>query len=307
MTKEKDYLEFVEAVEQEIAQSFKLSRERIWLQKEENRDRILVENVYDNGLKSVMGIEAAGLFLLYKRGTSIEALVDQMKRDWERKCTKQTMDIFQDMEDYEKLRGRLIVRAVNSKARPEHLENAVFQRVGDILLVVYLVLSETEYDFLSAKLQRSLLKKWGLSKEEVFDNAMINTHILYPPRIYDWTKGLKKFPYSEGAFMNPLEHFELKKTPLGNCLTNVKQLNGATTLFYPGVAKRLSYLLGEDFYAAFTSIHEVMLHGVSSIDLSVIEASLESVNENNEEDEILSQKVYYYSSKEDKIMEARGL
>lgn len=304
MTKEKEYMEFVEAVKQELVVQLKVPWESIRFEKGENegeRDRILVKTEYENGLTGVMGIEAAGLFLLYKRGVSVELLTGQLKSDWKKKCTSETIRILNEMEDYEKLKERLIIRAISFRSNAEQLKGAVYRRFGDIALVVYLVLRETEYDFLSAKVQKQVAERWGKKEKEIFDSAMINTHVLYPPRIYDWLHENGRFGYRDGVFMNPLEPVTLKKGPEGNCLTNVKQLNGATALFYPGVAKRISVLLGEDFYAAFTSIHEVMIHGASTVEPSVIHASLASVNENNQKEEVLSDKVYYYNSSENAL------
>lgn len=304
MTKEKEYMEFVEAVKQEIGLQLKVPGESIRFEKGENegeRDRILVKTEYENGLTGVMGIEAAGLFLLYKRGASVEFLTGQLKADWKKKCTSETIGILNEMEDYEKLKERLIIRAVSFHSNEEQLKSAVYRRFGDIALVVYLMIRETEYDFLSAKVQKQVVEKWGKKEKEVFDSAMINTHVLYPPRIYDWLHGNGRFGYRDGVFMSPLEPVTLEKGPQGNCLTNVKQLNGATALFYPGVAKRISVLLGEDFYAVFTSIHEVMIHGASTVEPSVIRASLASVNANNQKEEILSDKVYYYSGRENTL------
>lgn len=298
MTEEKEYKAFVEAVEQEVQVQFKIPAENIRFEpgKEGKRDRILIETMYENGLKGVMGIEAAGLFLLYKRGNSLKNLVAEIAKDREKKCTRETVDILGNMENYEALKERMIVRAVNYRANREQIDNAIYRRFGDVALVVYLVLRESEYDFLSAKVQKKMLETWQQKEKDVFEAAMVNTHVLYPPRIYDWLECKNgKFAYQDGIFMNPLVPVTLQRGLRGNCLTNVKQLNGATALFYPGVAKRIAGLLGEDFYVAFTSIHEAMIHAASSADVEIIKESLSSVNENNEEEEILSNQVYYYS------------
>ena len=305
MTKEKEYMEFVEAVRLEVAKLLKLPLECVRFQKgtkEDKRDRILIETIYENGLRGVMRVEAAGLFLLYKRGTSIKKLAEEIKKDREEKCDEKTLEILQLMEDYEKLKERLIVRAIRYESNSAQIENSVHIKQGDIALVVYLIIRETEFDFLSAKVQKETVKKWNLSEKEIFNEAMVNTHVLYPPRIYDFLKGNGKFDYQEGAFMNLLETVSLEKGIRGNCLTNVKQLNGATVLFYPGVAERIATLLEDDFYVAFTSIHEAMIHSACSARLAIIQESLQSVNEINDEAEILSYNVYYYSRREKKLV-----
>lgn len=240
--------------------------------------------------------------MLYKRGATFAELAEEIARDREEKCNQGTLKILQNMENYEKLKERLILRAVSAKRKKEQLSQNVYRRIGDIALVVYLVIRETEYDFLSARIQKQVVEKWGRTEQEIFDYAMINTQVLYPPRIYDWLKGDGKFAYQEGAFMNILKPISLNKGIRGNCLTNVKQLNGATALFYPGVKERISALLEDDFYVAFTSIHEAMVHSASGVEYRLLEESLRGVNDTNEEDEILSNHIYYYSRRQGKLL-----
>ena len=44
-----------------------------------------------------------------------------------------------------------------------------------------------------------------------------------------------------------------------------KRTNGAAAIFLPGVARRLSELLGSDLYLVFTSVHEVMVHNADVV------------------------------------------
>ena len=67
--------------------------------------------------------------------------------------------------------------------------------------------------------------------------------------------------------MNLLSDFILRKDSGGNCLSTTERTNGAVAVFLPGVAERLGKLLGSGFYMVFTSIHEVMIHRDSAVEV----------------------------------------
>ena len=80
------------------------------------------------------------------------------------------------------------------------------------------------------------------------------------------------------------------------------EINGAIALFYPGVLKKLSESLGEDFYIAFTSIHEAQIHAAGMISPETVEASLRDTNRHcNRREEVLTDRVYCYRKEEQKL------
>ena len=85
------------------------------------------------------------------------------------------------------------------------------------------------------------------------------------------------------------------KFSCGECLSVKGQQNGAIAPFLPGVAERISELLGAGFYLAFTSIHEVMIHDERLIQpKQIAEVLRETIKDYTSETEFLSDHVYYY-------------
>ena len=38
------------------------------------------------------------------------------------------------------------------------------------------------------KIRKDSLVEWGLDENEVYENALLNTYLLTPPRIYQWER-----------------------------------------------------------------------------------------------------------------------
>ena len=76
-------------------------------------------------------------------------------------------------------------------------------------------------------------------------------------------------------------------------LTNSRQLNGAISIFYPGVAERIANLFQNSYYIALTSIHEARLHCAGTIDPHQIRRIVRDTNRQYP-NEVLSNSVYHY-------------
>ena len=95
--------------------------------------------------------------------------------------------------------------------------------------------------------------------------------------------------------MDEMKEGVIDKGPLGNCLSTTIRSNGAVAVFLPGVAERLSELLEGDFYAVFTSVHEVMIHSVvESNEMDLKATLLDTLEEATPEADVLTKKVYRY-------------
>lgn len=84
-----------------------------------------------------------------------------------------------------------------------------------------------------------------------------------------------------------------------------EKTNGATALFLPEVAERLAELLDGDFYAVFTSVHEVMIHAVETADVEDLKAVLDKTMADMTAEEILTEYVYWYDSINRKFIQCK--
>lgn len=208
--------------------------------------------------------------------------------------------ILHHMAEYEAVKERLIVRPINYTDHRYELSDCVYETVGDIALVLYLMVGDDpEAGLMTAKIPRRVFECWGLPQEQVLESAMLNTNIMAPPRIYFKPTECYHAPYERGVFMSVgsgVDHIGRLAVPT---ITTTKQTNGAIALFYPGVCRRLAQMAGGSFYVAFTSIHEARLHCEGSIAPRSILGLVRDVNKRFDPTEILTRKVYFYDAEKE--------
>ena len=87
----------------------------------------------------------------------------------------------------------------------------------------------------------------------------------------------------------------------GIFVTTVNRVNGAVSVFMPGVLKRLGELLGSDIYFGFIDMDAVVIHNSSWISPEEIRDALRFQNCTCGCHNFLSEKVYFYSREQDWI------
>lgn len=211
---------------------------------------------------------------------------------------------------YEKSCERLIIRPVNYTRNQEQLQDCIYWRRGDIALVLYALLCDSGDDYISVKVNRPMTAQWGLPEEVLLTNAMLNSSLRMPPRLFHgsdmrvhhrWREGIM-MPEEEGISisLNPKDHWE---QVLGYRLTTAKRVNGAAAIFYPGVQERLALLLGGDYFVGFTSVHEAVVHPVRHKQLPDIKNAVRETNAVLDERETLTDSIYRYSTARKDLIE----
>lgn len=206
---------------------------------------------------------------------------------------------------------RLIVRPVHYDDRFEkdcEKIGFVYKQVGDIALVVYLIVKDDGDVLSTAKLAKGLAETWakdgGISIDDIYSQAFKNTQERYKPRLYTDIFDIENAPLKKCALME--NGYTVKELSDYSCtlLTTSKKTNGAIAMWYDGVAKKISELYGgSSFYAAFTSVHEAMIHKVGTISVDSIRRNVTSTNKIFGPDDTLSNLVWFYNA-EDKTFTA---
>lgn len=205
---------------------------------------------------------------------------------------------------YEKVKNSLILRPLNYQHVKRSLKNVPFTRIGDIALVLYAVMAHKGGDYFTAKMHRTQMQNWDREEKDVLEEALVNTSFLYPPRLYSVEDLLSwdQKRHEDGRFMTADGRISVRKGMRGYILTNTLEINGSIALFYPGVARQIAEGFGEDFYVAFTSIHEAQIHAASMISPDVIRSSLRDTNRHcNRFEEVLTNRVYCYRYDSDRF------
>lgn len=179
----------------------------------------------------------------------------------------------------------------------------MYKPVADIALVVYVIVSDKDGILGTIKIPMELIEKWekenGLSKEDIFNQAMKNTEERFKPALYTNIFDIENTPILDCALMdNGYRVTELTDNTVA-LLTTTKKTNGAIAMWYSGVKEKISELYGgSSFYAAFTSIHEAMIHKAGTMSVDSIRRNATETNRIFEPHDTLSDKVWYYNAED---------
>ena len=158
--------------------------------------------------------------------------------------------------DYQSIKEHLIIRPLNYSLHMKELKGCVYKRIGDFALVLYQYIGSVNHTFSSSKIHREELNLWGMSDktEQVMQEALENTALLFPACVQNW-KINKTVDFLKSNFTRS----EVTGFNGAIMLSTFQNTNGAVSLFYPGVAEKLSQLMGGSFQVVFMNINDLMV------------------------------------------------
>ena len=254
------------------------------------------------------------MYQRYRNGTDMENLVEELicaYADSKEKAGNIMTDAG-DIHDYERYRGRIYFRLINTEKNRILLEDVPHFEILDLSMVFYILISEEMDGVSSVMIQNNLLKIWELSPDDVKKQASVNTPKLFPAVVKTLGAVMKSFfagmgqektkPESKDMFPNEPDADEIF------ILSNSKMVNGFATVLYSGELKAVSERVKKDLYVLPSSVHEALLLPADS---SVSERELcKMVREINEtvvsEEEVMSEQAYYYNRENDTLKMLEG-
>lgn len=302
----KEYTAFVEEYQSRLTLLTKDKEGQIILltkSGEESKEDILEARLFDrNQGLHYQKFHMEDIYQSYKKGMKMDELICEAEQCLQY-CAAVGRDFPSDvMGDYEAVRSRLILRAINYNKNAERLKGGVYELIGDIALALYVEIGEIGAIYSSCLVSLAKLKEWGISKDQVFEEAMKNTYRLYPPRLYNLNEVFCLADPDYGIFMDEEVLVDIKSEGSLFFVTTRFCLNGAVSVFLPGVAKRIGELFEADLYFAFISVNEAAVHACTGIKQITVQEGIERLKDRRDSDEIyLSDKVYYYSREKDEI------
>ena len=258
------YEEFVQKLRKWIIKAAHLPEDYVFFKKKEktgitaNGDRLFVVCAETDSGKDICGIFVEELYQDYVEGTSMENIEARVKCDLDRAGN---MENTRYLNDYEKVREHLFLGLLNLEKHRHELKNAVYKTMGDIAITLYVHAGTLKNGITYLKVRSEYLETWGLEKDDVLHDALLNSYRILSPRIYDFKKMMYTPGYAGDDFMNVDSYFiSDKKKKEGICLSVKGLTNGAVAVLYPEVIKKLVELMDGDFYVVFSSVHEALIH-----------------------------------------------
>ena len=150
--------------------------------------------------------------------------------------------LLENLSNYEFIKERLVVEAVNFSNNEEFLEFVPHQTIGDVSCVYRVVINDfsDKEKRASFVIRNDMLKQWHISEDQLHYDAVNNSMKVEPITIKEFdTMGLPEAP------------FKICTTP--------NQMNGSGVLFYENFGEVIDKNGLGDCYIIPSSVHELLL------------------------------------------------
>lgn len=234
-------------------------------------------------------------YRLWKRGVPVEQLAEKMM--WTYTRHREQVQFGKDLlESYKQAEKNIFYQLIHYEKNRERLKELPHRRVLDLAMVFYLRVVRGE-ERGTVLIRSDILERWGISQETLEENARRRSQEKLPAQIITMEQILEM----EGAGAAGTDRDG--KVPM-YVLTNRARFLGAGVILYPGLLKKISRMLGEEFYILPSSIHECILVPESiHYDQQELAEMVRDINrEHVSPREVLSDSVYRYRKREDRII-----
>ncbi|MCL2717516.1 MAG: DUF5688 family protein [Lachnospiraceae bacterium] len=222
-------------------------------------------------------------------------------------------------KSYEKIKSKVLFRLINFQKNEESLVEIPHKRFYDLALVFYYDIKNENFKNGSILLNNSHLKSWGVSLEEIFADALLNTPKLRPAITQTMAEVMKEMleirvyeKYGDGTetkalvkklIEKDLGHIDEIKMKQDNqrykmyVAGNQQKYYGAAVLLYPDFIKNFAGQIKSDLYIFPSSVHEIIIspaeknHDRAELLKMVCEINATQVDP----EEVLADTVYFYN------------
>lgn len=275
-----------------------------YMEGDEDRE-VRVQRVKKNNQVSMMGLSVGkpGEHLLpilylepfyrnYLSGWELSEILLEIGRIYEKQRIGFTLEE-ERIRDYQFIKGNIFFRLINYEKNQEQLKECPYERFHDLAITYRWAAYRSRDGMASAIIRNKDLAMWGISREQMMEDARENTRRIFPPVI-------RKI---ESVIPVKVEECDI---PIF-VLSNGDYMNGASAILYQEVLREFAQRMESNLYILPSSIHEVIL--LRENDAKDTEELAYMVRETNrtvvDREEILSDHVYYYDLMKDEIRIAK--
>lgn len=202
---------------------------------------------------------------------------------------------------FDDVKERVFVKLVNAEMNEELLTTIPHRRYLDLAVIYCILCNGEEEEISSITLSNKIFEQWNCSLDELYDVATCNTEKLFPVQIRSMNDIIFEMT---GA--NLASSIEEDTSTIMYVMSNVKQINGASTILYPSVIDKIVDCIGvsiERILILPSSIHEcILIPVIAEYDCRQLKNMVSEVNRSQVmKHEVLSDEVYCWSVDQDRI------
>lgn len=246
----------------------------------------------------------------YLEGTAVEELAGRLCGIY-RHSALPTLDegFTYSLED---VKPFVFYRLVSRERNKKLLETVPHLFYLDLAITFHCLVRSDVEGIATIKITNEHMKLWEIELEDLKELAKLNTEELFPARIRKLEEVIGAL-LTGGAITEP-HHTDVIYGDFGETnemdgggglyvLTNQNGINGASCILYQNLIRKFARDMKSDIYILPSSIHEVILLPYDeSLAISTLTNMVKEINLTQVPDEeVLSDRVYRYSRKENKI------
>lgn len=261
----------------------------------------------------------------YQRGIDIGEIISEIYELYEEQSKNLSFNV-DDFMDFDKIKGKIMYKLINTSANEKLLKEIPSIPFLDLSIVFYCMINNDYIGSATTLIHNVHMDIWGKNCNDLFELAKVNTPKIMQYELKDMNELIKEIligdiekticendnRYDENCNLPSAEEVadglmrginDARSQIAMYVLTNKQRINGAVCMLYEDVIKEFSKKMGKDIYILPSSVHEVILVPADEF-INENELS-DMVSEVNREEldkiDVLSEHVYYYNAKRDKI------
>lgn len=197
-----------------------------------------------------------------------------------------------DLTNYAEMKNKLAMEVVSAERNAKMLQNVPHEQMEDIAVVYRLVLDSSKDASSTVLVTNDLMDKFGITHEQLHDDAMKNAPLIRPAEIKGMEETLNEMQGGPALEPDPDEILFVAGVP--------DQSHGAAVIAYPNFFEDAAEKLGGDYFIIPSSIHEVLLvKDTGEMNSRDLAAMIKEVNATEvAPEDVLTDHAYHYDSKE---------
>jgi hypothetical protein len=249
----------------------------------------------------------------YLEGTALEKIAERICRIYYESVGQIKEEDFN--YSFASMKQSIIYRLVSYERNRELLKQIPHIKHLDLAITFYSLVRNGEEDIGTLRITNDHLRVWNISLDELNNYAAKNTRALLPASIHSMEELIRGMLdkctdsfTNDRSYENLLNQSVISEPVLPDnkiyILTNKKGINGAACMLYENLLSEFASRIRSDFYILPSSIHEIIIvPAVQNMSRKALTQMVMDVNRTQvAQDEILSDRVYYYSRVDNEIL-----
>lgn len=271
---------------------------------------VIVEPSGGTGIKDMSiapNVYMQPYFADFQKGRPFEDIINELKSIYRQGMDNTEVGIQAGMAlDFARIKDSICYMLVNKEWNAEFLSTVPHRDFYGLAVIYYIRLAPSDEGFATVKITDKLAGKWGVSEDELYETARVNTPRLERGCVMPISEIMgSASPQGTDDRCSRYDAFDFINARDGDLpmlvATNASKTHGAAVIMYDGLLDAVSERLGS-FYVLPSSINECILTPASLGDAGAMAELVKDINATElAADEVLYDGCFYYDAEKHKI------